>query len=62
MEVMSCSDFKVRGVHDGMVRAVVKVADEALDTLEQWCIWKIIIDRDTVDSIHEIREVILHHM
>ena len=44
-EFMGYSYLKIRGTHDGMARADVKVAGEVIYNLEPRYTWDIIIDR-----------------
>ena len=43
---MGCSGIKAGGVHNGMVRASVKVSDDVFDKLEHCFRWVSIIARD----------------
>ena len=38
-EVMGCSVVKAKEIPHGMLREADQVADEVIDTLEQWCRW-----------------------
>ena len=62
LESMGCSAFKAREIHNGTVRAFVKVSNKMLDTLELWCRWVISISREMVDCIHDISVGKLHNM